>query len=425
MKREIINEEIERMKLLMKYNLKKTLSENTVKIISESASEAVLKDLFTVLKADAAGVKTSLKTAFNDGTMNWSKMVRTDSKVLDNVDDLVEAIKAGTLGPSGVGSVAKGLFLKGSSSEIRAFAADAITSMGQFNSKFAKKSKEEIIETLMRDSKYSRADAEVLTNTYIKKRGGTITPGGGQHIIDTPKPISGKPTRWQDYKDTIKGLARNKIVRNLFVAGGAYLLYKYLTTQGTTPFPLCLTTNLSEDDANIMGTEGLDKIKIIKTGDKTIDDNGGALFSDDKTFVTGNNKYSGKWSEETSGIVMTIGGTSYTMACGKGGEKSEDNTVKSKWRECPDFPLTRGCRSSKVFEFQKCIGVITDSKFGPKTEKGLMDKGYETTVTQEVYDKIISNCDSNSNSNVAPTTTTTKTVYAPENNAFNGDDLLK
>jgi hypothetical protein len=81
---------------------------------------------------------------------------------------------------------------------------------------------------------------------------------------------------------------------------------------------------------------------------------------------------------------------------GNGGGNSDSYKV------CDSFPLTKGCTGSKVSEFQKCIGVTVDGKFGAKTEQRLKDKGYSTTVTQEVYDKILKNCGSSNSDNKIP-----------------------
>jgi hypothetical protein len=92
----------------------------------------------------------------------------------------------------------------------------------------------------------------------------------------------------------------------------------------------------------------------------------------------------------------------------------------NKWRECSEFPLTKGCKGDKVSKIQNCLGISADGKFGPMTEKTLLNKGYNTSVTQEIYDKIMNNCGGSS-------VTTTTTIYTPDNTSvrtdFESDEL--
>jgi hypothetical protein len=60
--------------------------------------------------------------------------------------------------------------------------------------------------------------------------------------------------------------------------------------------------------------------------------------------------------------------------------------------------LKLGSEGEDVKKLQAKLGIEAIGKFGPKTEQGLKDKGYNTTVTQEVYDKILKNCGSSDNS---------------------------
>jgi hypothetical protein len=93
----------------------------------------------------------------------------------------------------------------------------------------------------------------------------------------------------------------------------------------------------------------------------------------------------------------------------------------NKWRECSEFPLTKGCKGDKVSKIQNCLGISADGKFGPMTEKTLLNKGYNTSVTQEIYDKIMNNCGGSSS------VTTTTTIYTPDNTSvrtdFESDEL--
>lgn len=65
---------------------------------------------------------------------------------------------------------------------------------------------------------------------------------------------------------------------------------------------------------------------------------------------------------------------------------------KNRYKDCPDFPFTKFCKNVKIKRIQECIGAKPDGYYGPETETKLKEKGYSTTITQEVYDKIIKNC---------------------------------
>jgi hypothetical protein len=90
--------------------------------------------------------------------------------------------------------------------------------------------------------------------------------------------------------------------------------------------------------------------------------------------------------------------------------------TNTKWKDCPNLPLTKGCKGEKVSKIQDCLGeLVVDGKFGSDTEKALKSKGYDVIITQEIYDKIIDNCG----------TTTTNTIYTPDRNEMGNNDLNK
>jgi hypothetical protein len=57
-------------------------------------------------------------------------------------------------------------------------------------------------------------------------------------------------------------------------------------------------------------------------------------------------------------------------------------------------PLTYGCKSPKIAEIQKCLGVGVDGKFGPNTRKALIDKSYDMSngITKDIYTKVLAAC---------------------------------
>ena len=81
-----------------------------------------------------------------------------------------------------------------------------------------------------------------------------------------------------------------------------------------------------------------------------------------------------------------------------GGEEPEPEPVPDPdedgtYRYCPDFPFTKFCKNNKIREIQKCIGAKVDGAYGPETERKLKENGYSTTITKEVFDKILEKCE--------------------------------
>jgi hypothetical protein len=91
-----------------------------------------------------------------------------------------------------------------------------------------------------------------------------------------------------------------------------------------------------------------------------------------------------------------------------GGDTGGSNTGGgTNYTACTDFPYKKGCSSTIVAEVQKCLGLPDDGKFGPKTEDKLKELGYGTEITQDVYNKIKEKCGTSG-------TTTSTTLPAPE-----------
>ena len=85
------------------------------------------------------------------------------------------------------------------------------------------------------------------------------------------------------------------------------------------------------------------------------------------------------------------------------------------WVNCTTFPYKRGCKNNELVEIQKCLGISSDGKFGKDTERALKDKGYDTIITKELYDKIMSNCGN--------TTTTTTRKFVPDETEIGFDEI--
>lgn len=80
----------------------------------------------------------------------------------------------------------------------------------------------------------------------------------------------------------------------------------------------------------------------------------------------------------------------------KTGGETVKKKFKSQFHDCEgkDFPLEFGCKSTKIAEVQKCLGVTADGKFGRFTKKAMEDLTHDTSkgLTKDIYDNIINNC---------------------------------
>jgi len=456
-KNEQIIESLHRVKLLMGYKSTMTLTENveTLKdsfisesiIITEGAGKSILTALFgevddavraaSILAKDSKYIAAT--RSIDDAIAVTGKIAQTDGRILTKSKDIITAMEKGTLSTAGINQLKAGFLKSGNlGPELRNTLVNQAASDVRNIKAFQGMTQQEIKQTLVQKGFNSGIADDIATKIHPKVggklpvKGKTTTTGKGKGKNTTPakkprvkpgsrtyKPDPSKVTVWQSIKSRIVGLTRGKIFKYLLIAGGLYLVYKWWTDEGSAPFPDCISKNIPQEDFEKMVSDGLDYVLITDTGNTTIDQNGGGRFFDDKKFTTGNGKYSGTWSEKDGGIVISVSGTDYPMSCEGMSDDDDDNDNDgdggpvTTYKVCDSFPLTKGCKGSKVSEFQKCIGVSADGKFGPKTEQGLKDKGYSTTVTQEVYDNILKNC-GKSNSDINPN--------APKPDAGSPDD---
>ena len=422
--KDIILEEINRNKLLMNYNSEITLSENISLVESvllvEQGRNALLKSILGVADETAALALKRVKNAKYIAGVNLFDDIAIYGKTgLKSGDEVMNALIKNTLTKSQLSELTKGLMKTGKATgSLRTQLTNRAADLVAKDVRYANMAEKQLSKTLVKKG-YDPAIADEIAAKFANKKGKlTVTPNNTpasklRADSNSFPALTGKVTIWQNLKGRLVGMTRGKIFKYLLVAGGLYLVWKWWNDEGSSMFPDCIGKNIPKEDFEKMVNEGLDNVLITDTGNSTIDQNGGGKFFDDKKFTTGNGKYSGTWSEQDGGIVITVGGTDYPMSCE--GMSDDDTTDDDSgdgsgttYRVCDSFPLTKGCKGSKVSEFQKCIGVSADGKFGPKTEQGLKDKGYSTTVTQEVYDKILKNCgqsDSDLESSIVPDAT--------------------
>ena len=409
MKTELLNEEVNRIRLMFGYDSKKTLTENQETISETVISEQAqfLKNLFksdvklmraaaTELKAEMGALKGGVSTV--------------DGVILRDADDIMKAVKAGKLAPAELGRVNAQLLRATKNPAVEKALIQDIVTTPAFGRKYGKMSKAEVKQALMKkdptlwtNQRVNAALKEYEMNVAKFGTAGKVvpkkTPVAKRKPVakKKPAPLQGKETNWVVFKEKIKGMSRSRAVRLLLAAGGLYLVWSWLTSDGTTPYPPCLTNNLGEEDVKKMADECLNELVIVNTGDKTIDSNGGGKFYDDGKFETGNGRYSGSWKLDGDQIIMSVGGNDYSMACGTENATDDNGGTGgtgggSRYTKCDSFPIKKYCRGGRVIDIQECIGASPDGKYGDETERKLKEKGYPTEITQEVYDKIMKNC---------------------------------
>lgn len=425
----IILEEVNRMKLLFSYDSSKTLTEN-VEVVSEQAS--ALKSLF---KADAAVARTAAREIEAGMAGLKGGITRMDGVVLKNADDIVKAVKAGKLAPAELGKVNTALFKNTKNPAVKKAVLQDIVGTGTFTTKYGAKTEAEAIAALEAKG-WSKADAKSAVQEY--KASGKSFKGGKASTTssktsktttskkNTTKPAKKRVSRnstkinstkgsgkgildWRKIKTGFKNFTRTKIFKYLLIAGGLYLVYRWWMDEGSSPFPDCIGKNIPEQDFERMVNEGDGSVIISDTGVPAIDRAGGGRFYDDKKFTTGNGKYSGTWREEPGvGVIITIGGNDYSMSCEGVVKDEEDNDGNDGdgdgYTPCSSFPYKKGCKSNDIKKVQECLGIGADGKLGPGTEKAIKAKGYSVPLSQSDYDKIMANCGGSS-------VTTTTTVY--------------
>jgi len=422
----VILEEINRMKLLFSYDSSRTLTEN-VDVVSEQVS--ALKNLF---KADAAVARTAAREIEAGMAGLKGGVTRMDGVLLKNADDIVKAVKAGKLAPAELGRVNTALFKNTTNPAVKKAVLQDIVGTGTFTTKYGAKTEAEAIAALEAKG-WTKADAKAAVKEYKASgktfKGGKTTTTTGGSTKNTKKPTKKRVSRnstkinstkgsgkgildWRKVKEGFKNFTRTKIFKYLLIAGGLYLVYKWWMDEGSSPFPDCIGKNIPEEDFERMVNEGDGSVIISETGVSAIDRAGGGRFYDDKKFTTGNGKYSGTWREEPgAGVIITIEGNDYSMSC-EGVIEDEEDTDGGDgggdgYTPCSSFPYKKGCKSNDIKKVQECLGISADGKLGPGTEKAIKAKGYSVPLSQSDYDKIIANCGGSSSSS----TTTTTTVY--------------
>lgn len=128
-----------------------------------------------------------------------------------------------------------------------------------------------------------------------------------------------------------------------------------------------------------------------------------------------------KLSEQIDDSVLT--GTGGTQPRPR--PRPAPRPTQPQFKTCPEqMPIKFGCKNETVKEIQNCLKLTPDGMFGPKTKKALIDKGYGgDSITTEM---VIAICGKN---NSKPSTTAPVNQAKPDEiekvDAEDATDLLK
>lgn len=436
----LINEEINRIKLLYGYDSKKTLVENQQEV-KEYLNEQVnfLKTLFKT------GGRQSVRTAASeiDDILRSGGFVggiqNTRGATLTSGDEIVRAIRNGEVSAANLGKINKKLLSTTKDLDIKSAIAQDIATTPNVVTKFSTMSEKDVLNNLINKTGHSSDDAKLIIQKY-KQNGGVFK---GEKL---PSTTSYSKTRTTSSKATERntrpvtkerfnersfsygkygrtsGMSRAyyliktvgmapgliwSLMKLAAVVGIAYYIWKIFTENGKTGYPDCLSKNIPADDFEKMVDEGRDHILNTDTGNEFIDSNGGGKFYQSGKFETENGKFKGNWKEkpEVGIVVMTEDGTEYPISC-EGlvefdpitpeTEVGTDQTIMNwdgTFNECSDFPMTLGCENIDIIgKVQRCLGLLEDGKFSIELLKKLQSNNYGNTLTQSVYDRIMSKC---------------------------------
>ena len=403
----IVLEELNRVKLLMSYDSKNTLSENieiiklveSKKIISEQGSKTFLKAILgTSDEAAALALKTTRNLKYTAGVTLFNDVKIYGKTGLSSGDGVMTALINNTLTKAQLSELAKGLMKTGKATgSLRTTLTNKAADMAVKDVKYANMTQTQVSKSLVKKG-YDPAIADEIAAKFANKKGlSNISPvkGGNTPTINSNIPISPQTVpKW------LKGA--------LYVAGpGATLGTIYLAWKTffgeDDDLPPCIKPLVT----NVVEFEKYLKNEYVTMGKYTI-------YRDKKVkykMATGE-ELIGEWSynTETQTIDADFNGKIVNVPCAPGAENPEKNTEpeknlesqKSRYIVCPGFPYKLYCKSEDIRKVQQCLGgdVKADSYLGPKTEEALKKSGYSLPLTKEVYNKIIANC-GNSQTSIA------------------------
>lgn len=410
-------EEIERFKLLSKYDNKRTLTENTENeyVLNEQWKD-MIKNLFRVGSKEtrmlSKGFAKEIESLFKQFPNEFKKFGVDAAEIAGKLTN-----KSFT--KAELGELRTTVFKTTTNDTIRKEIADEMVRSKPFINFFTSKKEKKVIDELIKRG-YSGDDAKFLFDRYVKNGGKFYDDiisqtknvrGQTKNVRNKTKP---KKQRFSDNQFRTTQNVRNsgmsliktvtmvpsaiwKLFKNLLKLGlgiaVAYYIWKYFTEKGKIGYPDCLSKNIPAEDFKKMVDEGREHILISDTGNEFIDENEGGRFFQDGKFQTENEKFNGTWKEDSSlGIVVTLSnGDEHTISCEGISEFELDTEEVDKFKK--DFPMSVGDENLEVIGMvQRCLGLPDDGVFTPELEKAMKDNNYGSVLTQSTFKRIMSDC---------------------------------
>ena len=229
MNRKLLNEEMDRIRLLYGYKTEKTLDENISKILGQKIIlERAASELFMGAKEMANVERASLMPSLESALKETGSITILDGKGIarstKNVEEIALAMKEGRIAFAELGKVAKSMFKNATSLEVKSIAADMITGTASFEKKFGKMNKENIVQELMNGpGKYTKSEAETLA-TNFKNKSGKLKPIEVKPIKPEPvkvNPVKVEPVKVEPVKVSEPRIVNNNNIRIELEGGGS------------------------------------------------------------------------------------------------------------------------------------------------------------------------------------------------------------
>ena len=470
MRNNLILEEIQRFRLLSGYKSSKTLTENeqeieeqgvlgSMKGITFAAKDlsTVVKDLETAFKAGKDGVGGAAKvfrdfklTNIKGGTNQLVNLLTKDLASLEK--ELVKAVQQDT--KNGIAPLKDTRSVSKDISKVIAIRRimdeqAALTKEALAQGKPAPKLSKARVEQIANEVKSAATERAAGVKPKTPKTGG----GGGkgaegvkatesstsivvnieneiesniQQIIKRLEQTEGRGAwKWMSGKWTWGN------VWPLLAAAGTGaaiwgLLSWLFSKNGKQYFPECISGKV------LMNPEGLEKTakaglptNMVYMMDPTNPQLNGALFKSDGvgsksgsvTLPDGNK---GNYVHTGDQVKIDAGGNVIIMDCsqtliiqGDGGEPSPAPSPGSQCTPTSDFPFAYYQMNSMVGQVQNCVGSRADNCMGPQTARKIQQflglSETPTSLTKDIYDKVMAKCKGSTSTKQEPMKEPTQT----------------